>query len=161
MIYNENYDILKNIIVRIWRGKDLNFFEDEELNEKLDFLGLNIKKVPKFLKDLITPSFNISGLSNDKDLKVYKFIPIDQIEILLTPCLRSDDIKKKYSEALPLKFFLNYNGDDEEVMMFKTFSKLVRNMSIQEIEKVDKMQNSCGGEVPFKKKYNKDHLCQI
>lgn len=136
-------------------------FEDDELKEKLDFLGLNIKKIPKFLKDAITPSFNISSLGDDKDLKVYKFIPIDQIEILLTPCLRSDDIKKKYSEAMPLKFFLNYNGDDEEKMMFKTFSKIVRNLTEQEVEKVENLQNSFEGEVPFKVKYNRDHLWQI
>ena len=83
-------------------------FEDEELKEKLDYLDLNLKRLPKFLKDATVPNFNISALSNDRDLRVYKFVPIDKIEILFTPYLRSDNIKKKYSEAVPLKFFLNY-----------------------------------------------------
>ena len=136
-------------------------FEDEELKEKLDYLDLNLKKIPKFIKDATVPSFNISGLSNDKDLKVYKFVPIDKIEILFTPYLRSDNIKKKYSEAVSLKFFLNSDGDEEEVMMFKTFAKLLRNMSIPEIEKMEKFQNSFEGVEPFKVKYNRDHLWQI
>ena len=136
-------------------------FEDEELKEKLDYLDLNLKKIPKFLKDATVPSFNISGLSNDKDLKVYKFVPIDKIEILFTPYLRSDNIKKKYAEAVPLKFFLNSDGDEEEVMMFKTFAKILRNASITEIEKIEKIQNSFEGVEPFKVKYNRDHLWQI
>ena len=135
--------------------------ENEELQEKLDFLGLSLEKLPKFISDAEVPNFNVSRINNDKDLKVYKFIPIDKIEILLTPALRSDPIKTKYAEAVPLKFFLNEDGDEEEMMFFKTFSKIVRTMSIQEIEKVEKLQESFEGKEPFKVKYNRDHLWQI
>lgn len=135
--------------------------ENEELQEKLDFLGLNLEKLPKFITDCEIPSFNTSRLNNDKDLKVYKFVPIDQIEILLTPTLRSDNIKQKYSESLPLKFFLNEDGDEEEVMLFKTFSKIVRNLSTNELEKIAKIQEELNGEVPFKVKYKRDHMWQI
>ncbi len=135
--------------------------ESDELLEKLDFLGLNLDKLPKFITDSSVPNFNVSRLNNDKDLKIYRFVPINQIEILLTPCLRSDNIQKKYAEAMPLKLFLNEDGDEEEMMLYKTFSKIVRNMSTQEIEKIEKMQEDLGGEVPFKVKYNRDHLWQI
>lgn len=135
--------------------------ESDELQEKLDYLGLKLEKLPKIITESSVPSFNISRLSNDKDLKVYKFVPIDEIEILLTPCLRSDDIKKKYAEAMPLKYFLNNDGDEQEMMLYKTFSKIVRNMSTEEIEKVEKVQESFCGEIPFKVKYNRDHLWQI
>ena len=136
-------------------------FDDDELQEKFDFLELNLSKLPKFIKDATVPAFNTSRLNNDKDLKIYKFVPINQIEILLTPCLRSDNIKKKYSEAVPLKAFLNYDGDEEEVALFKTFSKIIRNMSVEEIEKVEKTQFDLNGNVPFKVRYNRDHLWQI
>ena len=135
--------------------------ENDELQEKLDFLGLNLDKLPKFITDSSVPNFNISRLNNDRDLKVYKYVPINQIEILLTPCLRSDSLQKKYTEAMPLKMFLHEDGDEEEVMLYKTFSKIVRNMSTQEIEKVEKTQQEFGGEIPFKIKYNRDHLWQI
>lgn len=118
--------------------------ENDELHENLEFLGLDLKKLPKFVREATIPSFNPSRLNNDKDLKVYKFVPIDQIEILLTPCLRSDSIKKKYGEAMPLKFFLNGDGDPEEIMFYKTFSKIVRNMFKQEVEKVEKVQEEFG-----------------
>ena len=134
---------------------------NDELSENLEILGLNLEKIPKFIKDANIPSFNTSRINNDKDLKVYKFVPIDEIEILFTPCLRSDDIKEKYSEAVPLKFFLNMDGDEEEVALFKTFSKIVRNMSVKEIKKIQKMQEELSGKEPFKVKYNRDHLWQI
>lgn len=135
--------------------------ENDDLHENLDFLGLNLSKLPKFIKESTPPTFNTSRLNNDKDLKVYKFVPINQIEILLTPCLRSDNIKKKYAEAMPLKFFLNDDGDPDEILLFKTFAKIVRNMSIQEIEKIEKMQENFAEEIPFKVKYNRDNLWQI
>lgn len=135
--------------------------ENDDLHENLDFLGLNLSKLPKFIKESTPPTFNTSRLNNDKDLKVYKYVPINQIEILLTPCLRSDNIKKKYTEAMPLKFFLNDDGDPDEILLFKTFAKIVRNMSIQEIEKIEKMQENFAEEIPFKVKYNRDNLWQI
>ena len=134
---------------------------NDELQENLDFLGLNLSKLPKFIKEATVPTFNVSRLNNDKDLKVYKFVPINEIEILLTPCLRSDPIKQKYAEAIPLKFFLNDDGDDEELALFKTFSKIIRNMSEEEIEKIEEMQENFFGKEPFKVKYNRDHLWQI
>lgn len=53
------------------------------------------------------------------------------------------------------------DGDEEEVALFKTFSKIVRNMSKEEIEKVESVQESFDGKEPFKVKYNRDHLWQI
>ncbi len=135
--------------------------QNDELQESLDFLGLDLDKVPKFIKDATIPSFNTSRLNNDKDLKVYKFVPISEIEILITPCLRSDDMHKKMAEALPLKCFLNIDGDEDEIAMFKTFSKILRNTPKEEVEKIEQMQESFGGKVPFKVKYNRDHLWQI
>ena len=77
-----------------------------DLTTKLDFLGLDLEEIPEYLRDFSPLNFNTSRLNNDKDHRVYRYVPIDKIEILFTPCLRSDDIKKKYSEAVPLvKFF--------------------------------------------------------
>lgn len=135
--------------------------ESDELQEKLKFLDLNLEKLPKFITESVAPLFSASRLNNDKDLKVYKYVPIDQIEILLTPNLRGDNIKKKYSEALPLKYFLNNDGDEEEIMLYKTFAKIIRNMSVSEIGKIEKMQAEFSEVEPFKVRYNKDHLWQI
>ena len=136
--------------------------ENDDLMENLEFLGLDLNKIPKFLKEATLPIFNTSKLNdNNKELKVYKFVPIDKIEILLTPCLRNDDIKQKYDSAVPLKYFLENDGDEEEIALFKTFSKIVRNMSEEEIKKINDKQEEFSQNIPFKVKYNRDHLWQI
>ncbi len=135
--------------------------QNGELQQNLEFLGLDLEKLPKFINDANVPTFSPSRFNNDKDLKIYKFVPINEIEILLTPCLRSDDIQKKYAEALPLKCFLNMDGDEQEIALFKTFSKIVRNTPKEEIEKVKTLQEDLNGKEPFKVKYKRDHLWQI
>lgn len=135
--------------------------DNDELQEKLDFLKLDLEKIPKFIKEATTPSFSTNRVLNDKELKVYKFVPINQIEILFTPCLRSDELKKKYSECLPLKNFLNSDGDEEEVMYYKTFSKIIRNISVDEVKKIEEIQDNFQRNIPFKIKYKRDHLWQI
>ena len=59
---------------------------NEDLTEKLKFLGLDLENIPEYLKDFTPLNFNISRMNNDKDHKVYRYVPIDKIEILLTPC---------------------------------------------------------------------------
>ena len=64
-----------------------------DLTSKLNYLGLDLDNIPEILYDFNPLNFNVSRLNNDKDHKVFKFIPIDKIDILLTPCLRSDSVK--------------------------------------------------------------------
>lgn len=132
-----------------------------DLLSKLDFLGLNIEKIPEFLKDFSPLNFNTSRLNNDKDHRVYRYVPIDEIEILITPCLRSDDIKKKYSEAVPLGRFFNPEGDEEDIERYATFLKIINSLSVSDIENISLLQKSLEKTEPFKVKYNKDHLWQI
>lgn len=132
-----------------------------DLLGKLDFLGLNIEKIPEFLKDFSPLNFNTSRLNNDKDHRVYRYVPIDEIEILITPCLRSDDIKKKYSEAVPLGRFFNPEGDEEDMERYATLLKIINSLSVSDIENISLLQKSLEKSEPFKIKYNKDHLWQI
>ena len=71
-----------------------------ELNSKLRYLELDLNNIPEYLYDFYPLEFNVSRLNNDKDHKIFRFVPIDKIEILLTPCLRSDSIREKYSKNM-------------------------------------------------------------
>ena len=132
-----------------------------DLETKLDFLGLDLDKVPEFLKDFSPLNFNTSRLNNDKDHRVYRYVPIDKIEILITPCLRSDDIKKKYSESVPLGRFFNPMGDEEDIERYATLLKIISSIFVSDIENITLLQKSLEKIEPFKVKYNKDHLWQI
>lgn len=132
-----------------------------DLTTKLSFLGLDLEEIPEYLRDFSPLNFNTSRLNNDKDHRVYRYVPIDKIEILFTPCLRGDDIKKKYSEAVPLGKFFGTEGDEEDIERYTTFLRVINSMSIADIENMSLLQKSLEKTEPFKIKYNKDYLWQI
>ena len=88
-------------------------------------------------------------------------MPIDKIEILLTPCLREDSVKDKYNKAVPLyKFFEKpQTGEDEERRT--RFFKMIQEFSVAEVENVAVMQKNLEKTEPFKVRYSRDHLWQI
>ena len=134
----------------------------EELLSKLEYLGLNTDEIPEYLKDFSPISFNLSRLNNnDRDHRVFQFVPIDKIQILLTPTLRNDDIKDKYSKAVPLGRFFNPTGNEEDIERYATLLKIFSKLSIADVENVAIVQKKLEKTEPFRVKYNKDHLWQI
>ena len=133
-----------------------------DLINKLNYLGLDLDNIPECLKEYEPLNFNITRLNNDKDHRVFKYVPIDQIQILFTPSLRSDTIKQKYSNSLPLSEYIEPNGDTEEnIERYSTFLKMISTVSIPDIENISNIQNELEKKEPFKVKYNKDSLWQI
>lgn len=132
-----------------------------DLTAKLEYLGLDLNKIPKHLYDFNPLNFNVSRLNNDKDHKVFKFIPIDKIEILITPCLRSDTVRDKYSKALPLAKYLSEEDSEEGLERYTTFLKMLNNFSIPEVESISNMQREMIDSEPFRVRYPKEHLWHI
>ena len=132
-----------------------------DLTSKLKYLGLDLNHIPEYLYDFHPLEFNVSRLNNDKDHKVFRFIPIDKIEILLTPCLRSDSVREKYSKSLPLGKYLAGEESEEGIELYTTFLKMLNGFSISDVENVSNMQKEMKDKVPFRVKYNKEHLWHI
>ena len=133
-----------------------------DLINKLNYLGLDLDNIPECLKEYEPLNFNITRLNNDKDHRVFKYVPIDQIQILFTPSLRGDSIKQKYSNSLPISAYIDPNGDTEEnIERYSTFLKMLSTISIPDIENISNIQNELEKKEPFKVKYNKDNLWQI
>ena len=109
---------------------------NEDLVSKLKYIKLDLEDVPDCLNEFNALNFNVSRLNNDKDHRVFKFIPIDRIEILLTPCLRGDTLKEKYSKAVPLYKFLNPGTEPEEIERYTTFLKILSTISVPDIENI-------------------------
>lgn len=132
-----------------------------DLIEKLKFLGLDLENIPDYLRDFSPLNFNISRLNNDKDHRVYRYVPIDEIEILLTDSLRGDDIREKYSKAVPLGRFLSPDGEPDDIERYAKLLKIISTLSVTDIENIATVQKSLEKTEPFKVKYTKDHLWQI
>ena len=132
-----------------------------ELTSKLKYLELDLNNIPEYLYDFHPLEFNVSRLNNDKDHRIFRFVPIDKIEILLTPCLRSDSIIDKYNKSLPLGKYLAGENSEEGIELYTTFLKMLNNFSISDVEAINEIQEEMKNSVPFKVKYNKEHLWHI
>ena len=81
--------------------------QDVEILEKLEYIGLNLNKIPESLKKFEPLQFVFPKINNEKQqYKQYRFIPIKDIQILLSPTNRLDDLKEKYS--VQLSYFKKY-----------------------------------------------------
>lgn len=133
----------------------------QDLKEKLDFLGLDIEDLPNFLTKVEPVSFNPSRLNNDKELKVYKYVPIKDIDIYCTPAYRDDPVREKYSKASPLGLYLKKPESGEDFERQKDFFKMLEDFSIEEFYEINDRQNDMNNKIPFKVFYPRNQLWQI
>lgn len=133
--------------------------EEDKNNFKsnLEYLGLNLEKIPKALLDFEPLGFSPSNTYNDNEHKVFKYVPINKIYILLTPTNRLNDIKDKYNNAKPISAYLN----PENIEEYATFLKMLNQVSIPEIEKIEERQAIFNKKTPYGIQYDKDYSWQI
>lgn len=132
-----------------------------DIQKKLQYLNLDLEDIPDELMEFTPLNFNVSRLSNDKDHRVFKYVPVDKIDILFTPYLRTDDLRDKYSKAVPLYKFILPAEEEEDIERYTLFLKMLEKMSISDIENIASMQKEVEKNEPFKVKYNKDNMWQI
>ena len=132
-----------------------------ELQKKLQYLNLDLENVPNEIVDYQPLNFNVSRLNNDKDHRIFRFVPIDKIDILISPCLRTDSLKDKYSNALPLFKYIFPAKKEEDIERYTMFLKMLETVTIPEIENVASIQKELEKKEPFKVVYPKDNMWQI
>lgn len=132
-----------------------------DLQKKLDYLNLDLDNIPDDILDYKPLNFNVSRLNNDKDHRIFRFVPIDQIDILITPCLRTEPLKEKYAKAMPLYKYILQSDDEEGIERYTTFLKMLHTVNVSDIENVATVQKELEKKEPFKVKYNKDNMWQI
>ena len=133
---------------------------DSKIQEKLEYIGLNLDKVPKELKEYTNINFRTLKGYDEKKYTKYKFINVKDIEIMLSPTNRMDGIKEKYENALPLSFYLD-NKNEENILNYTAFLNMLNKVSIPEIEAVEEEQKMLSKNIPFKVKFKGNYLWQI
>lgn len=131
----------------------------EDIKEKLSLIGLDLDNLPDFLVNTEPIVFNPSRLNNDKELKVYKYVSIKDIEIYVTPSHREDSIKEKYNKSLPLAEYIRQSEEDSEksAELLRVFEKI----SDYNIRRIESEQRKMEIRIPFLVHYNKNHLWQV
>lgn len=134
--------------------------DKEKIEEKLKYIGLDLDTIPEFLKEYKPLEYRPIKSIEDHVYKVYKYIPISKIQILLTPTNRLNTIQEKYSQASPLYSYIDLSNEDN-IEKYTTFLRMLKNSNIDEIEAIEKEQKELNEGIPFKVKFYENYLWQI
>ena len=132
----------------------------ESIEEKLKYLGLDLEKIPASIKKFEPLEFRIPKFYDERQYRQYKFISIKDIQILLSPTNRLDEIEEKYKKASPLAEYLD-NKKEQNILKHTTFLNMLKQFKIEDVEKIEKEQENLNKKIPFKIKYTGNYLWQI
>lgn len=126
----------------------------------LEYIGLDLNKIPTFLTKQKKLEYQLRKSMEDNNYKVYRYIPISKIQILLTPCNRLNTIQEKYSKASSISDYLD-SKTEGNILRYTTFLKMLSQMEITKIEEIEKEQKKLQTKEPFLVKYQRNYLWQI
>ena len=70
-----------------------------DIIKKLEYIGLDLENIPDRIKHFEPLEYRPSKYDDDHTYKVYRYINIEDIEILLTKANRLSSISEKYRES--------------------------------------------------------------
>ena len=132
----------------------------QEINEKLEYIGLNLEEIPETLKLVEDLHFRPNAGFDEKKYRQYRFVSPKEIQILLSPTNRLDDIKEKYSKASPLAAYLDSKSEENQEK-YETFLRMLEEIKIEDIIEIEKEQQIINKKIPFKVRYSGNYLWQI
>ena len=103
-------------------------------NDVLEYIGLDLENVPQVL--LNSSPIHFSDFSNSNEYRVYDYISVHDLEILVTPLDRTDELRERYKQAKPLSEY--FQTDD--LKMKHTLERSLDSASVEEIIKLEKLQ---------------------
>ena len=133
---------------------------NKSIKEKLEYLGLDLENIPKELKNYKPLEFRIPKFYEEKQYRQYRYVPVKDIQILLSPTNRLDEIEEKYKKAGPLSEYLD-NKTEENIIKHTTFLNMLNQFKIDGVEKISEEQGNLNKKIPFKVKYENNYLWQI
>ena len=134
--------------------------KNQEIKNKLEYIGLNLEEIPETLKLVEELQFRPNVGIDEKKYRQYKFVSPKEIEILLSPTNRLDDVKDKYAKAEPLAVYLD-SENEENQEKHETFLRMLKEVKIEDIENIEKEQQAINKKIPFKVRYSGNYLWQI
>ena len=107
--------------------------------ENLNYIGLDLENIPDFLMEYKDVDYKPTRAYEQTDFKVYRYINLKDIQILLTPTNRLNSITEKYSKAMPICEYLN--DEDENVDQGNTGVTIIE----RDIKRCEEMSESLRG----------------
>ena len=132
----------------------------EGISDKLEYLGLDLDNIPEKFKKFEPLEYRVPRFYDEKQYRQYRYIDIKDIQILLSPTNRLEDLNEKYKKARPLYEYLNKDKEDN-ILKHTTFLNMLKSIDVGEIEKIEKEQANLNKNIPFKVKFHGNYLWQI
>ena len=123
-------------------------------NDVLEYIGLDLDKIPQELSNI--EPIHFSDFSNSNTYKVYEYVSVHDLEILITPLDRTADLRERYKLARPIYSYLQ--AEDSKIK--RIFNEVLDSASVKEIQKLEKLQEKLK-DIPYFVKYDKNYLWQI
>lgn len=133
---------------------------NDNIVEKFKYLGLDLDKIPENIKNFQNLEYRPLKYNGEHTYKIYKYVNINDIQIMFTPTNRLNDIAEKYGKAVPLYAYLNPDTQ-ENLERHTKFLSMLSKMNTESIEGIENEQKLLNKNIPFKVKYPKDYLWQI
>ena len=124
-------------------------------NDVLEYIGLDLEDIPKKL--LKENQIHLNSYTGSNTYKVYDYISVHDLEILITPLDRTAELKDRYKMARSLSEYLT--TDDRK--MKEILLNALDAASVSEIKNLEKLQEKLNKKVPELVKYDKNYLWQI
>ena len=133
---------------------------EQEIKQKAEYIGLDLEQIPETLKLVEDLKFKPPVGLDEKKYRQYRYVSPKEIEILLSPTNRLEDVKEKYSQAKPLIAYL-LRDNEENIERNNVFLNMLKEVQIEDIEKIEKEQQILNKKIPFKVRYPGNYLWQI
>ena len=135
--------------------------DSESTFEKdLEYIGLNLNRIPAFLREYESLNYRPSKSYDDTVYKVYKYVDIKNIEILITPADRLTDLRERYKLARPIMEYLD-SKKEENIEKFTNFMKMLSTLDRNRIKEITDEQIILNDKIPYEVRYPNNFIWQI
>ena len=128
--------------------------------DKLKYLGLDLSNLPKKVFENKKINFKPLRSYEDNNYKVYKYIDVEDIDILITPEDRLNDLNEKYKKALPLSLYLD-SKNEETSDLYNMFLNMLGSLDVEKLKEIEKEQDKIIKTIPYEVKYRNNYIWQI
>lgn len=121
--------------------------EIKTVDDKLKYIGLNIKEIPNFFKNNKVKECILSKEYRDTTCKVYKYVDVNDIQIFITSAKTLEKIENKCKNT---KSIYEYIRDE---LLCNKFLQMVENINIEDLMELENEQNRFDISYPYNISY--------
>lgn len=132
----------------------------EEIKNNLEFLDLDLNDIPLIFRDQVSLNFRPLKSYDERKYKVYRYVEVSDIDILLTPADRLEDVSTRYKLSDPIECYLD-TTNEENLEKNITFLKMIKEMDKEKINELFEEQKVFFKKIPFEVKYHNNYLWQV